>query len=175
MTQAKPVTNPMKAATYFLGFISVVLFAYILIALKEILIPVTIAVFMTYLFHPLLAYLKRHGIPKWMSLILILVIVAGIGYLIGLLIISGAEDVPGKMQVYSTNISSFLTGVLQPFNLTLKEFASWFKIDLKTFNVSTLFEKLFEAGVLQDLFNSLSSMVGDFFISLVFWVFMILG
>ncbi len=173
--QEKPVINHMKAASYFLGFISIVLFVYILMALQEILIPITIAVFLTYLFHPLLAYLKKKGLPKWLSLILILFVVAGFGYLIVLLLISVGGNLPEKLQVYAANISAFLTDLLKPFDLTLREFASWFKIDLKTFKISTLFEKLFEAGVIQNFLNSFSSLLGDFFVSLVFWIFMMLG
>ena len=175
MEQEKSVTKHMKAAAYFLGFISFVLFVYILMALSEILVPVTIAVFLTYLFHPLMAYLRKKGVPKWLSLILILIVVAIFGYLIGLLLISAASNLPDKLQAYSANISAFLSNILKPFDLTLREFASWFKIDIQRFKFSTLFEKLFEAGVIQNLFNSLSSMLGDFFISLVFWVFMMLG
>lgn len=175
MDKEKSLIKHTRAAAYFLGFISFVLFVYILMALREILVPVTIAVFLTYLFHPLLAYMKNKGIPKWLSLIMILIFVALIGYLTGLLLISAASDLPDRLQMYFENISSFLSGILKPFDLTLREFASWFKIDLQRFKFSTLFEKLFEAGVIQNLFNSLSSMVGDFFISLVFWVFMMLG
>lgn len=175
MDQEKSVSKHMKAAAYFLGFISFVLFVYILMALSEILVPVTIAVFLTYLFHPLMAYLKLKGLPKWLSLVIILIVVAGLGYLTTLLLISAASDLPNKLEVYSANISAFLSQILKPFDLTLREFASWFNIDLQRLNISVLFEKLFQAGVIQNLFNSLSSMLGDFFISLVFWVFMMLG
>lgn len=175
MDQEKNVTKPMKATAYFLGFISFVLFVYILMALEEILVPITIAIFLTYLLHPLMDYLKKQRVPKWMSLVIILLVVAIIGYLTGLLLISAVEDVPGKLQAYSDNISTFMAQILKPFDLTLREFSSWFKIDIRRIKVSTLFEKLFEAGVIQNIFNSLSSMLGDFFISLIFWVFMMLG
>lgn len=175
MDQEKSDSKYMKASAYFLGFITFVLIVYILMALSDILVPVTIAVFLTYLFHPLLSYLKSKGMPKWLSLVLILVVVAVIGYLTILLLISTAGDLPDKLKVYSANISSFLSGLLQPFDLTLKEFAAWFSIDIRTLKISTLFEKLFEAGVIQNMFNSLSSLLGDFFISLIFWVFMMLG
>ncbi len=175
MEPEKSVTKPMKATAYFLGFISFVLFVYILMALREILVPVTIAIFLTYLLHPLLAFLKRKGVPKWLSLVFILVVVSVIGYFVILLLISTISNVPDKLQVYSENISAFLSQILKPFDMTLKEFASLFKVDIRRFNISTLFEKLFEAGVIQDLFNSFSSILGDFFISLVFWVFMMLG
>jgi AI-2 transport protein TqsA len=175
MDQEKNVTKHMKAAAYFLGFISFVLFVYILMALKEILVPVTIAIFLTYLLHPLMDYMKRKGVPKWMSLLLILLFVAIIGYLTGLLLISAVGDVQDKWQTYYNNISAFMTQILKPFDLTLREFASWFKIDITRIDVSTVFERLIEAGIIPNMINSISSMLGDFFISLIFWVFMILG
>lgn len=175
MDQEKSVNKYMKAAAYFLGFISFALFVYILMALSDILVPVTIAVFLTYLFHPLMAYLQKKGIPKWLSLILILFVVAIIGYLTGLLLISAVSDLPDKILAYQKNISSFLSEMLKPFDLTLREFSSWLQIDIRRLKISALFERLFEAGVIQNLFNSLSSMLGDFFISLIFWLFMMLG
>ncbi|HSD63454.1 MAG TPA: AI-2E family transporter, partial [Ignavibacteriaceae bacterium] len=50
-----------------------------------------------------------------------------------------------------------------------------FKIDLRTFDFKTLFERLFQAGVIPDFLNTFSSMMGDLFIALIFWVFMMLG
>ncbi len=175
MDQEKNVTKHMKATAYFLGFISFVLFVYILMALKEILVPVTIAIFLTYLLHPLMAYMKKKGVPKWLSLVLILMVIAIIGYLTGLLLISAVGDVQDKWGMYSDNISAFMTQLLKPFDLTLREFASWFKIDITRIDIPTLFKKLFEAGVIGNMVNPIFSMLGDFFISLIFWVFMMLG
>lgn len=165
----------MKAAAYFLGFISFVLFVYILMALSKILIPVTIAIFLTFLFHPLLALLKNRGVPKWVSIILIIIVVGMFGYLLVLLLISAGGDFQDKLSQYLANITTFLTQILRPFDVTLREFASWFKIDLRKLDFKFLFEKLFQAGVISDFLNSFSSIMGDLFIALIFWVFMMLG
>lgn len=175
MAQEQQVTKHMKAAAYFLGFISFVLFVYILMALSKILIPVTIAVFLTFLFHPLLLFLAKRGAPRWVSIILILIVVGVFGYLLVLLLISAGGDLQDKLKQYLANITSFLTQILRPFDVTLREFASWFKIDLRTFDLKTLFERLFQAGVIPDFLNTFSSMMGDLFIALIFWVFMMLG
>jgi predicted PurR-regulated permease PerM len=50
-----------------------------------------------------------------------------------------------------------------------------FNIKTEQFDVSSLFQNLFKAGIIQNLFSSFSSMMGDFFILLVFWIFMIMG
>jgi len=164
-----------KITAYLLGFISFVLFVYILMALSEILIPVTIAIFLTYLFHPLLIYLTRLKIPKWLSLIIILIIVSGLYYLLGLILVASFSSFPEKLQTYTENISGFLKSVLEPFNITLKEFADFLNLKISEFDIGSIFQSLFKAGVIQNIFNSLSGLLGDVFIAIIFWIFMILG
>ena len=164
-----------KVVAYLLGFISFVLFVYVLMALREILIPFTIAIFLTYLFHPLVSHLKKYGVPTWVSLVLIFIIVSATYYLMGLLIISSLSSFPQNMQAYSANVSKFLQQILTPFNLTVKEFAALFNLDLQEFDFSTVFQGLFKAGIIQNIFSSFSSMLEDFIIMMIFWVFMVLG
>src|SRR4030067_3830087 len=124
-----------KVIAYLLGFISFVLFVYILMALREILIPITIAIFLTYLFHPLLIYLTRLKIPKWLSLITILIIVSGLYYLLGLILFASFSSFPEKLQTYTENISGFLKSILKPFNITLKEFADFLNLKTREFDI----------------------------------------
>jgi predicted PurR-regulated permease PerM len=167
--------NYMKLTSYFLGFISFVIFVYILIAFKKILIPVTLAVFLTFLFHPLIEYLQKFKFPKWLSLILILFFISGIYYLIGLLVVANFGTFTAKLEKYSENVAVFLQQLLNPFNLTVKEVAQMFNIKTEQFDVSSLFQNLFKAGIIQNLFSSFTSMMGDFFVLIIFWLFMIMG
>jgi predicted PurR-regulated permease PerM len=144
-------------------------------ALREILIPITIAIFLTYLFHPLLIYLTRLKIPKWLSLIIILIIVSGLYYLLGLILFASFSSFPEKLQTYTENISGFLKSILKPFNITLKEFADFLNLKTSEFDIDSIFQKLFESGVIQNIFNSISGILGDIFIAIIFWIFMILG
>jgi len=167
--------NYNKITAYLLGFISFVLFVYILLALSEILIPVTIAIFLTYLFHPLMIYLTKLKIPKWLALILIVIFVSGLYYLLGLILISSFNSFPEKLEIYIKNLSGFLQSLLNPFSITIKELADYLNLQIKEYDLSSIFQKLFESGVIQNIFNSLTGMLGDVFIALIFWVFMILG
>lgn len=144
-------------------------------ALREILIPVTIAIFLTYLFHPLLMYFRKLKIPKWLSVIIILIFVAGLYYLLGLILISSLSTFPEKLEAYTKNITGFLYVILKPFNITVREFADFLNLKIKEFDIESIFRSLFEAGVIQNIFNSFSGMLGDVFIALIFWIFMILG
>jgi predicted PurR-regulated permease PerM len=57
----------------------------------------------------------------------------------------------------------------------LREFADFLKINVEEFDIGSIFQSLFEAGIIQNIFNSLSGFLGDMFIAIIFWVFMILG
>lgn len=164
-----------KAIAYLLGFMCFALSVYILMSLSTILIPVTIAIFLTFLFHPLLVYLTKLKIPKWLALIIIVIFVSGLYYLLGLILVSSFSTFPEKLQVYIQNLSAFLQSLLSPFNITLREFADFLKINVEEFDIGSIFQSLFEAGIIQNIFNSLSGFLGDMFIAIIFWVFMILG
>ena len=167
--------NYNKVIAYILGFMAFVLVVYILKALSDILIPVTIAIFLTFLFHPLVIYLTKFKIPKWLSLIIIVIIVSGLYYLIGVILVASFSSFPDKLQLYTQNLSTFLQSILNPFNITIQEFSEYLNVKVKGFDIGSLFQKLFEAGVIQNMFNSVSAMLGDVFIAIIFWIFMILG
>jgi AI-2 transport protein TqsA len=174
-----PLENPSekytKLITYFLGFITFILCVYILMALKDILIPVTIAIFLTYLFHPLIDIFKKVRIPQWLTLVIILIVLFGIYYLIGLLVVSNFGTFQSKMQSYAKNLSAFIQQLLNPFNITVAQLGQMLGFQIEKFDVSTFIEKLFRAGIIQNLFSSFSSMLGDFFITMIFWILMMLG
>lgn len=164
-----------KVIAYFLGFITFVLVVFILKSLSQILIPFTIAIFLTYLFHPLIDILSKYKIHKWLTLIIILIVLFGIYYLIALLLVSNFGTFQVKMQLYAQNLSKMIQQILSPFNLTIYELAHILNIKIEEINISNIFESLFKAGVIQNLFSSFSSMLGSFFVAMIFWVLMMLG
>ncbi len=164
-----------KLLTIFLGFITFILFVYILMALKEILIPVTIAVFLTYLFHPLQVILRRYGIPKWITILLIFLLIAGIIYLFGLLLLYNLETISGKLQYYLNHLTGIIKALLTPLGITVKEFSKIIGFNFINVDGESIFKKLYEIGVIEWMFNNITGFLGDMLISLVFWVFMMAG
>lgn len=165
-----------KLIAYFLGFICFVICVYILIALKGMLIPITIAAFLTYFFHPLLKFLNiRIKIPKTLSLLIIFLINFGLFYLLGLLVASNVLGFSQRADFYAQNLAVFFGSLLEPFNLTLSEFAYFLNVQLETLDTTSVLKEVFNSGILQMVFSSFSSLLGDFFIVMIFWIFMIMG
>lgn len=165
-----------KLITYFLGFICFVIFVYILIALKGILVPIIIAIFLTFFFHPILTLLNvKLKLPKFLALIIIFTFSFGMFYLLGLLVASNIYGFSQRIDFYAQNLAVFLGSLLRPFDITLTEFADFLNVQIEALDTTTIMREIFNLGILQSLFSSFSSILGDFFIVMIFWIFMIMG
>jgi predicted PurR-regulated permease PerM len=162
--------------TYFLGFIVSVIGVVILITFKDILIPITIAILLTYLFHPLLELLKEKlKIPRPIGLVLIFILNFAVFYVLGLIFFSSFGGFSARMEFYGERLSQIGRDILSPFNLTLLELEGMLSLEIQKFDVGSLLKKLFDAGIIQGFVSSFSNLLTNFFIVMLFWVFMIMG
>ncbi len=162
--------------TYFLGFIVSVIVVVILITFKDILIPITIAILLTYLFHPLLELLKEKlRIPRPVGLILIFILNFAVFYVLGLIFISSFGGFSAKIEFYGGRLSQITRDILGPFNLTVRELEGMLGLEIQKFDAGGLLRKLFDAGIIQGFVSSFSNLISNFFIVMLFWVFMIMG
>lgn len=169
-------TNNITILTYLVGFIAFVIFVYVLSVLKSMLIPVIIAIFMTYLFYPVLEYCNRkYKIPRWLTVSFLLISMFGLYYLLGLLLVSNYSLFAIRIEFYEKKLIDFVEGILASFNITFKEMGDLLNFRLEKFDAGSIFQGLFKAGVIQGVFNSLTTLLNYLFVSLLFWIFMILG
>lgn len=165
----------LNILTVLLGFIAAVIFIYVLIALQSILIPITFAIFLTFLFHPIIIFLSKYKIPKVVSIIFILILVACLSFLFGFLIYSSFTGIEDKAAFYADRMIAFLNSVLAPFNTTITEVAKMFNIQPENFDFATIVKAAFSTGIIQETFSSFTAFVGNLLIILIFWIFMIYG
>ncbi|MFO7446969.1 MAG: AI-2E family transporter [Ignavibacteriaceae bacterium] len=165
-----------KFIAVFLGFISFVLLVYILMALKEILVPITIAIFLTLLFHPVVEYLRKYKVPKWFSIILILIFISGIYYLLILLLLPEINLLPARISEYAEKILPVVQNLLRPFDITIKDLSEIVRIDLqKLRREESVIENIVKTGIKNESVFSIPGLLNDLFFTLLFWVFMIAG
>ena len=136
----------LRAITYFLGFIVFVICVVILITFRDLLIPITIAIFLTYLFHPLLEILRgKLKIPKFLALILIFILNFAVFYLMGLILFSSFGNFSTRIEYYGEKLSYVVRDVLRPFNLTLLELEGFLGFQIQQVDVGQLLKKLFRS------------------------------
>jgi AI-2 transport protein TqsA len=175
MDAADKVRNHTKIIAYFLGFISFILFVVVLKLLESVLIPMTIAIFLTYLFYPVIEFLRKYNIPKWLSIVIIVSVVAIIYYMVVILLISNFEYFVANIDKYSNRLTSFLTRALEPFEISIWEFSQMIKIPFYRLNAENILQYLYEVGFIQNIFDSILSGLTDLLFALIFWFFMIVG
>jgi predicted PurR-regulated permease PerM len=86
--------------TFFAGLGGFALIAVLLYWAKAVLIPIALAVLLTFLLSPLVIRLQRWGLPKAVAvplvLLLALAIVGGIGWVVTAQVISLVDELPGR-------------------------------------------------------------------------------
>ena len=128
-------TNNTRILTYMVGFIAFVIFVYVLTVLKSMLIPATIAIFMTYLLHPILEYFnRRFKIPRWLTVSFLVIVMFGLYYLLGLLLVSNYEIFANKIVSYANKLVGFLEGILASFNITFREIGDLLNFRIEKFD-----------------------------------------
>ncbi len=169
-------TKKLSMIAYSLGFLVAVVIVYILLVFKDLAVPFTIAIFLTFLFHPLLLIMKnKYKIPKSIGLVLIFLLNFAIFYLLGLIIFANLSGFSGKIEEYGDKLSVVVQSILSPFQLTLDELAKLFGFEIEKFNAGSLIKRLLDAGIIQGVISSFSNLFSKFFVVMLFWVFMIMG
>ncbi|MDP2302196.1 MAG: AI-2E family transporter [Ignavibacteria bacterium] len=175
MQEKKGIASAAGLTNIFLGIITTFVVIIVLMEIKSILIPITFAVILTFLFHPVVLYAQKFKIPRFVSIIVILFLVFIAAYMLLLILVSSLQSISAKSAFYGERFELLMLTILEPFNLTIHEFFSLLNIEDDKNILNEVVEKLFSTGIVQQTFVSVSSFIGDVLIILIFWLFMIFG
>ncbi|MCK4957592.1 MAG: AI-2E family transporter [Candidatus Cloacimonetes bacterium] len=118
-----------------LGILSMAIMVYTLKTLQSIFIPLTFAIFLTFLFHPINRFMKDKRIPVSVNMLVLVVIILFTFTLMGAIvytsIASFVTEFPKYEEALSEMTKSFFTFIDMPFeNVTsfLNNKVNWFQI-----------------------------------------------
>jgi predicted PurR-regulated permease PerM len=94
---------------------------------------------------------------------------------LGLIFVSSFGDFSTRVEYYGDKLSKIVKDVLRPFDMTIVELEGLLGVEIQKFDAGNLLKQLFDAGIIQGFFTSFSNLLSNFFIVMLFWVFMILG
>ena len=153
----------------FLGFISAVLFIYVLRELKEIFLPFSLALLLFFLFKNFVKWLVELKIPKPAVLILLLVFIFVLLYFFGLLVFTGAASFAQDFPAYSGKIALIAQSVLVKFKIPLADVERYLgHVDWQTvLNPSRI------TSVISAAIGSFSSFLGHLVLILLLLMFML--
>ena len=110
--------NERKTTNILLLIIVIPLIFYLLKTLSFIFIPLIAAMFISLLFLPLMRWLKRRGVPKILSILIVILIIAAFGKLSGELIKLSSREILATNDVFFEKAKFKLSELV----LTLEEF-----------------------------------------------------
>ena len=106
---------------------TLVVFGLLIVNLKEIVIPFMVALLISALLVPFSNFLRRHGLPKWLSIVIALVVfivvVGGLIYLVVLQVRAGLPDLEKRSVSAYTNFRMFLK--TSPLQVSDSQFNSY--------------------------------------------------
>ena len=89
----------IKTLTFLVGIICVILAGFVLIEMKAIIVPLVIALIISFILNPIIQFFEKRHIPEFISIILVLTVTFFVLFLIA--------------QLINLNIKSFLTNINQ--------------------------------------------------------------
>ncbi|MFM9921224.1 AI-2E family transporter [Lacisediminihabitans sp. H27-G8] len=106
---------------------TLVVFGLLIVNLREIVIPFMVALLISALLVPFSNFLRRHGLPKWLSIVIALVVfivvVGGLIYLVVLQVRAGLPDLEKRSVSAYTNFRVFLK--TSPLQVSDSQFNSY--------------------------------------------------
>lgn len=155
----------------FTGFISVVIMGMILMELKNIFIPLFMALLLYFLFNGVVKRLMSLKIPKAIVLVFILVFIFILFYFLGVLIYSSANSFIDRLPVYIEKVSTMMNNLFAQLNIPSADVKNYLEnIDwTKSFDTSAI------TSLLSGTFGSFAAFLGNLLLVLVFLMFMLAG
>ncbi len=159
-----------KIAKYLKGLLTVVVFCvaiYFMRELRNIFIPLILAIFFAFLFSPLVGFLIRKKVPNFLIIILLLVIVSVILFLIGIVVYASITSFAGEFPKYQEKLILVSRNTLAQFKIPMEDAQYFFKEKINWFELADRIS-------LQGFITSIMGSFVDFIVSLILVILLLL-
>jgi len=160
-----------KLTTFFLAILVIIALGFVLYQLRSIFKPLSIAIFLSIIFGPMVSFLMRLKIPKIFAFIITLVVVFVMFYSLGLIIFSSlasfSEEFP-KYQVKFNNLYRSIIGGLEIPHEQVKAY-------IEKIKWANVWEDLSLTSFLTSTVGSFISFLINLFLVLLFTIYLVLG
>ena len=163
-----------QPATFLTGTVAIILVLAVFKILSYLFVPVAFAVFLTYIFYPVISFLTKRRVPQFFAVLFVTSVVLLFAYFTSILVSASLSSVSEKGDFYLQRLEEILTSILTPFNYSLSEFLKLVRMQFNT-NIESTIGSVLSSGVIQQLLSALSGTFNAMIMTLLFFVFMISG
>ncbi|MCP4632396.1 MAG: AI-2E family transporter [candidate division Zixibacteria bacterium] len=109
----------LRLIAAFLGIIVAVIMVVALKQLQSVMLPLSVAILLSFILGPLVEYLNGKKIPLPLSMFLMVVVVFSVFYLMGLLIYSSSNQFMNEFPKYEARVTTMMHDTLTYFDIPL--------------------------------------------------------
>ena len=160
-----------RVVVALLAIIAVFVIGVVLLELRTVLIPFSVAMLLAFLFQPIVLYLKARHIPTSITLVVVVLSLALVLSLVGLLVYSSALSFTEAFDRYETRIDSILADVQQP----VQRISNFIGVDAAALDISHLIQSDSVQSLLTSSVGSVVSLLSNVFLVLLFMLFLLAG
>lgn len=106
-----------RAQTAFLFILTVIAIAGVLHVTGSVFVPLVIALLLSFVFSPIVSFLSKHGVPRLLSILFVLLIFLAFSFLVGLVLYSSVQSLLREFPKYQQRITQLLQEIIIYFDL----------------------------------------------------------
>lgn len=164
-----------KIMITLVGVICVIISGYVFIEMKAIIIPLVLALIINFMLNPIITFFEKKHIPQIISILFVLLFTFLILFVIGHLVNRNVDSFLANIPHYEERFKSIVDKVLEFFSVTVGEREAS-KGDTSAFpRIADIFENISIGGTVSAIFTSVSTILSDFFIVILYLVFLLVG
>jgi AI-2 transport protein TqsA len=160
-----------KLIVIFLGLLAFIAVGFVLHILEPVLVPFVLAVFLSRIFSPLVAALRRRRVPAALAILLVLILVSIVIVIFSAVLYSSAQSFTEAMPRYQER----LKGLLAEGSGWLAASFPWLQSQIQHYQWDKALEISSVTGVVAGMVGSFLVLFNDGFLVLLFLVFMLSG
>lgn len=120
-------SKSLNTIKLFLGIIVMVIAVYILKTLKTIFIPLTFAIFLSFIFQPLNRFLYVKKVPIWIGILLMVIIILSLFTGMGTIVYTSVSSFVTEFPKYENQLTSMLEKFIITFEIPVEDVTFYLK------------------------------------------------
>ncbi len=162
--------RPQGITPILLGLIAAFFVGVTLLQLRIVLVPFSIALLLSFIFQPIVVYLKRHRIPTVLALITVVVVLASVASMIGYVVYSSADSLATASDRYLPSIQSVVADV----DRLIQSVAFAIGLD-EGLSLGQIIDPSIVPGMIQNGIGEALTFAGNTFLVFLFMLFILAG
>ena len=162
----------LRAIVFFLGILAAIGIGFIMMVTRSFLLPVLLAVFIYFIFDPVISFFERRKIPTWLSIFLTFIVFLLLFLLVGTLLSKSVQAFAESSPVYEKRINNLVEQIQESFDIPDNFLSGDWKSDPY---LKGLMNNFSITGIVRNILSSISNFFSKNVLVMLFLLFILIG